>query len=109
MFGQFAPFYGQMGEDVRQQNLFGFQGRQNALDRANQIRLANIQANAARGGGGGDLSFEQRRMLQNEAIAGNLAAQMALGGGQEQQRQPNWWETGAATIAGQIPNIIMGR
>lgn len=82
MLGQFAPFYGQMGEDVRQQNLLGFQGEQGALDRATQLQLANIQARAARGGGG--LSFEQQRQLQQEGIAGNIAGQLALQGGQQQ-------------------------
>jgi len=107
MLGQFAPFYGQMGEDVRQQNLLAFQGQQGALDRATQIKLANIQAQAARGGGG--LSLQDQFALSDRQTANQIAAALALGGGQQQQRQPNFWETAGATAVGQIPNIIMGR
>lgn len=108
MLGQFAPFYGQMGEDTRQTNLLGFQGQQNALDRANQIRLANIQAQASRGGGGGGLTVEDYSRLQQEQAALNMASNMATGGGQ-QQRRPTFGETAVSTIATQAPNIVMGR
>ena len=108
MLGQFAPFYGQMGEDVRQQNLLAFQGQQGALDRATQIKLANIQAQAARGGGGG-LSLQDQMALLDRQTANQIAAGLALGGGQQQQRQPNWRETAAGSFFGQLPSAIMGK
>jgi hypothetical protein len=106
-----TPFYGEVGNNWRQNDMQGFQGGQSALDRQQQIDLANLgqgfnvenastaqkyamaqlafqAANQKRGGGGGGggggTSLADQMALQNNAFYN----QMALMGGQQQQ-QPN--------------------
>lgn len=108
MLGELGGYYGEMGQQGRFGQELAFKRKEGQLDRAQRLKEVQMQLNARRGGGGG-LSLQDQMALSDRQTANAIAAQMALGGGQEQQRQPNWWETGAATIAGQIPNIIMGR
>lgn len=106
MLGAFAQFYGQMGEDVRQQQQFGFQGQQNALDRQTQERLANIQARSA---GAGSLSLQDRMALLDRETANQMALNMSQGGGGTQPSQGGGFDQGLAQGVGlAIPGVVQG-
>jgi len=104
MLQAYAPFYGQMGETSRLGQAQEFQQAQAA--RENQYRLQQIAA-TPRGGGG--LSFEQQRQLQQEGIADRAAVEMMQGGGGAPPRQPGFAENAGLAFVSQLPNAIMGR
>lgn len=91
-FSALSGAFGGVGAMQGQREQMGFQGQQNALDRAQQQSLANQQANLQKylqqhqrgggGGGGGGLSLQDQMSLQNNAFYNNMAL-LALQNGQQ--------------------------
>lgn len=109
MLNTLGGYYGEMGQQGRFGQELAFKRKEGQLDRAQRLKELQMQLNAPRGGGGGGLSLQDHFALSDRQTANQIAAGLALGGGQQQQRQPNWWETAAGSFFGQLPSAIMGR
>ena len=82
-----SGFYGGQQQMNLQIGNQGFLRELEALK--NKYALQQIAATPRGGGGGGELSYDQRLALQRDAQNGSLAAQLALLGAQQGQQAPN--------------------
>lgn len=93
--------YSMLAPWMMQQNQQQFLGGQNALDRKNQINLANIGARASRGGGGDQLTYDQRLGLIDAEAYNNFIAQgNNMFGGYQKPNLGNSFAGGVASGVG---------